>query len=85
MQSGQPLASGTIAVFNPRGGATFGAGPSGTSARERTAVLDLSWPGVRPSGLREISMTGSGDFQVSNTLADNNNVRYAALSAMGEK
>jgi Tfp pilus assembly protein FimT len=53
---------GTVALFNPRGGFTFGSAMLGA---ERLTVLYLSLPDAPTHDRREISMTGAGNLQVT--------------------
>jgi hypothetical protein len=86
LESGQPQTGGTLAVFNPRGGATFGAGLSGSSHSQRGTVLNLSWPGTQPNDMREISLTDKGEFQVGSTPTVAKNAPYAAaIKRTGEE
>jgi hypothetical protein len=85
-QAGQPQTSGTLAVFNPRGGVTLASGSSGSASRGGPmAALDLSWSGTVPNDVRQISMAGGGDFQVGSSSSESKNVQYAAASQMEVK
>jgi Tfp pilus assembly protein FimT len=85
-QSGPLQTSGTIAIFNPRGGVAMGSGKSG-SARSGAvlAALDLSWPGTLPNDQRQISMVDGGTFEVANPTSDSKNVQYAVANQMEAK
>jgi hypothetical protein len=85
-QSGQPQTSGTIAVFDPRGGVVLGIAKS-SSARSggALAALDLSWPGTLPNDQRQISMVAGGSFEVGNPTSDSKNMQYAVASQMEAK
>jgi Tfp pilus assembly protein FimT len=64
MQAGVLQKSGTLAVFNPRGGVMIGSDRFGSEA---PAVLSLSRRGGPTTELREIALTGGGDFKVAPT------------------
>jgi hypothetical protein len=64
MQAGILQKAGTIAVFNPRGGALIGAVRIGSGA---PAVLSLSRRGGPTTEVRDIAMNGAGDFEVTGT------------------
>jgi hypothetical protein len=78
-QDGEAQTSGVIAVFNPRGGFRLG---YNSSASSKPLVLSVSRPGRPIDGLREVSMTGTGDFLATNTQDSLNasNPAFAAAS-----
>jgi hypothetical protein len=64
LQDGQLQRSGTIAIFNPRGGFTFGAASTRSVARpEGLIAVSLKGPG-NTGMVRDIAITGIGDFKV---------------------
>jgi Tfp pilus assembly protein FimT len=62
MQAGILQRAGTLAVFNPRGGVMSGAVRLGFG---EPVVLSLWQRGGPTTGVRDIAMTGSGDFEVA--------------------
>jgi hypothetical protein len=64
MQAGILQTPGMIAVFNPRGGAIFGAVRFGSG---EPAVLSLSQRGGPTTEVRDIAMNATGDFEMTGT------------------
>jgi len=62
MQAGVLQKSGTLAIFNPRGGIMIGSVRFGSGT---PIVLSLSQRGGSTTELREIGLTGTGDFAVA--------------------
>jgi hypothetical protein len=64
MQAGILQKPGTIAVFNPRGGAIFGGVRFGSG---EPAVLSLSQRGRPTTEVRDIAMNAAGNFEMMGT------------------